>query len=153
MMFGQGDVLSQAENTVFGLNKSVKARMGFKSLLLKKYAPEAVAKITGLKPGDITSLARNFAKAKAPIALCGKGKGDLNGSLYEFMAVQSLNALVGNFNKSGGVFIQKPLPLSDWPEADMDHVAMEGLKKPRIDMAGTRRYPFTSSLINKHYFY
>ncbi len=125
-----------------------KDRMGFETLVLKKYSPEAVAHITGLNASDIISLAKDFARAKAPIAVCGKGKGNLNGSLFEFMAVQSLNALVGNINKPGGVLVHEPLPLSPWPDVEVDSVAREGLEKPPLDLAGSMRYPFAQSLIN-----
>jgi anaerobic selenocysteine-containing dehydrogenase len=125
-----------------------KEHRGFKSLVLEKYPPEIVAKITGLNSGDIVSLARDFARAKAPVALCGKGKGYLNGSLLEFMAVQALNALVGNINQPGGVLVHPPLPLSPWPEVEKDAIAREGLMKARLDQAGSRRFPFAQSLIN-----
>ncbi|HID31188.1 MAG TPA: molybdopterin oxidoreductase, partial [Desulfobacterales bacterium] len=113
-----------------------KRHMGFRTLVLQKYAPETVSKITGLNANDIVALAKAFAKAKAPIALCGKGKGDLNGSLLEFMAIQSLNALVGNINMPGGVLVHDPLPLSPWPEVAFDNINVDGLSKPRLDMAG-----------------
>ena len=120
----------------------------FEKLLLNKYNPEKVAKITGLKLMDIVSLAREFARAKAPVALFGKGKGGLNGSLYEFMAVHCLNALVGNINRPGGVLVHDPLPLKPWPDVKLDAIAQGGLGKARLDMAGSKRYPFTQSLIN-----
>ena len=85
-----------------------KNHMGYKTMVLNSYSPDQVAEITGLNPKDIVSLARDFAGAKAPIATCGKGKGYLNGSLYEFMAVQSLNALVGNINMPGGCACMRP---------------------------------------------
>ena len=125
-----------------------KEHRGFKTLVLEKYPPEIVAKITGLNPGDTVSLARDFARAKAPVALCGKGKGYLNGSLFEFMAVQALNGLVGNINQPGGVLVHGPLPLSPWPEVEKDAIAREGLKKARLDQAGSSRFPFAQSLIN-----
>lgn len=91
-----------------------KTHTGFKTMVLQKYSPGAVSKVTGVDAGRIVSLARAFAKAKAPLALCGKGKGDLNGCLFECIAVQALNALAGNINKPGGVFVQESLPLKDW---------------------------------------
>jgi anaerobic selenocysteine-containing dehydrogenase len=121
---------------------------GFQSLVMKKYSPSIVASITGISADSIASLAKAFARSKSPIAVCGKGKGDLNGSLFEFMAILSLNALVGNINRPGGVLIQDPLPLGTWPDVEMDDVAMEGLLKTRLDQAGTQRYPFSLSLIN-----
>ena len=121
---------------------------GFKTMVLDRYTPAKVARITGLKANRIVSLAKSFSTANAPVAICGKGKGLLNGSLFEFMAVQGLNALVGNINKPGGVFIQKPLPLSMLPKIEEDRVTINGLKKPRLDMAGNAEAPFAHSLIN-----
>jgi len=121
---------------------------GFKTLVLKNYPPERVSQITGVRPDVIVKLAAAFMRAKAPVAIYGKGKNELNGSLYEFMAVQSLNALTGRINRAGGVLLPDPLPLSPLPDFDGDAIAQAGLKKPRLDQAGTRRYPFTHSLIN-----
>ena len=126
-----------------------KSHTGFRTLVLKKYAPEKVARITGLKPGDIVALARDFARAKSPVAISGKGKGALNGDLLEFMAILGLNALVGNINRPGGVLVHEPLPLSPLPEPDMDAIARAGLEKGRLDQAGSRRYPFSRSLLNR----
>jgi anaerobic selenocysteine-containing dehydrogenase len=124
-----------------------RARRGFKSMVLERYALAAVAQATGLDADLIVAVAKGFAAAKAPIALCGKGKGNLNGDLYEFMAVQSLNALVGNINQSGGVLVHdRPLPDS-WPEIGPDATASEGLRRARLDQAGTEVYPFSGSLV------
>jgi anaerobic selenocysteine-containing dehydrogenase len=90
---------------------------GFKTQVLQMYSPEAVSKVTGVDAGQIVSLARAFAKSKAPLALCGQGKGDLNGSLFECIAVQALNALTGNINKPGGVLVYDSVPLKDWGPA------------------------------------
>jgi menaquinone reductase, molybdopterin-binding-like subunit len=92
-----------------------KSHMGFKDLVLRNYTPEMVSRITGTDPGQIISLARAFAGARAPLALCGKGKGDLNGSLLECLAVQSLNALTGNINRPGGVLVCDDVPFHDLP--------------------------------------
>ncbi len=125
-----------------------KDHIGFKTMVLNNYSPDQVAQITGLNPKDIISLGRDFATAKAPIAICGKGKGTLNGSLFEFMAVHSLNALVGNINRPGGVIVHNPVPLSHLPEIETDSIAREGLKTQRIDQAKSINYPFSNSLIN-----
>ncbi len=121
---------------------------GFKSVVLKNYSPAQVEKITGVDASTIVALAENFSKAKTPVAIYGKGKNNLNGSLYEFMAVQSLNAIAGRINRPGGVLLPEPLPLSPFPDFEPDEVAAEGLKKPRLDGAGSPAYPFSQSLIN-----
>lgn len=53
--------------------------------------------------------------------------------LYESMAIHSLNALVGNINKPGGILTQKEIPVTPWPTVAMDDVAKEGDGKARID--------------------
>ena len=125
-----------------------KEHVGFKTVVLKEYSPAQVAGITGLKPAQIVSLAIDFAKAKAPVALFGKGKGALNGSLYETMSVMALNALTGNLNRPGGLLVCDPLPLDGLPDFEQDAVAMTGTEKPRLDGAGTAHFPFSRSLIN-----
>ncbi len=139
------------DNHTFGFEDWIaedgRARQGFKSMVLEHCAPAAIAKATGLDADLIVAVAKGFADAKAPIALCGKGKGNLNGDLYEFMAVQSLNALVGNINRSGGVLVHhRPLP-DPWPEIGLDAIASEGAKRARLDRAGTTAYPFSGSLL------
>ncbi|MFC1866978.1 molybdopterin-dependent oxidoreductase [Thermodesulfobacteriota bacterium] len=140
------------ENHTFGFSdwnsSDGSIRKGFSRMVMEKYSPRRVEDITGIKGEEIVSIARNFARAKAPVALCGKGKGELNGSLYEFMAVHALNALTGNINRTGGTFIHDPLPLSPLPDLEMDSTARDGLKKERIDRAGGKIHPFSHSLFN-----
>jgi menaquinone reductase, molybdopterin-binding-like subunit len=123
-------------------------RKGFKTLVLEDYTPEKVARITGVDAEDIRELAKGFAKAKAPVAICGRGKGALYGSLYETMSVLCLNALVGGVNRTGGVFIHEPLPLGELP-AVQTSVTTKTADKGRIDRAGTGGlYPFSNTLLN-----
>ncbi|MGD9157625.1 MAG: molybdopterin-dependent oxidoreductase, partial [Desulfobacteraceae bacterium] len=131
------------DNRTFGFEAHSKYK-GFKDLVLEDYTPEKVSAITGVKPEEISATARAFAKAKSPVAICGKGKGQLNGDVLEFMAVHALNALTGNINKPGGVFISAPLPLSSLPEAEIDDLASESLKEPCLSMEGFRLNSYCS---------
>ncbi|MBW2066396.1 MAG: molybdopterin-dependent oxidoreductase [Deltaproteobacteria bacterium] len=143
---------SFVEKHTFGFHDWVdaegKAHVGFRTILEQKYSPGIVAEITGLRARDIVSLAKDFARSKRAIALAGKGKGGLNGSLYEFMAVQCLNALKGNINQPGGVLIHDTRPFFALPDFEPDHIAKEGLEKEPVDRAGTRDFPFGESLIH-----
>ncbi len=109
----------------------------FAELALKGYAPARVAEATGLKAEAIVALAHDFAGAKAPLAVYGKGKGTLNGSLHESLAVHALNALKGNINRPGGMLVPQPLPLSPLPEPQLDGIARKGLEaghgEPALD--------------------
>lgn len=123
-------------------------RRGFKTLVLEDYSPERVAEITGIEANEIELTARDFASAAAPVAVCGRGKGVLHGSLYESMAVLALNALVGGINRTGGVFINDPVPLAALPEISPEPSEAPDPEKERIDRAGTAAYPFSRSLFN-----
>jgi len=121
---------------------------GFSRIVSERYSPRIVENMTGIDSNVITEAAREFALAKAPIALAGRGKGLSPGSLYGFMAVHALNALVGRVNRQGGALITDDLPLAPWPEVEYDPAATDGLSKERVDCAGTSRYPFAGSLIH-----
>jgi menaquinone reductase, molybdopterin-binding-like subunit len=122
---------------------------GFSTIVMEKYTPQAVEKITGIESKEIINVARKFASANRPIALAGRGKGILPGSLYDFMCIHSLNALAGRINMKGGVLAPDELPLAKWPDVKYDSVATDGAGKERIDKAGGDKYPFAESLINK----
>jgi len=132
----------------FGFNDSQspdgEKQIGYKTLVLNNYSPSRVAEITGIDSEKIVRLAKEFAGAERPVALCGKGKGALNGSIYEFMAIHGLNALVGNINQSGGVLTKDPLPLSYFPEIK----AGPGIQKPSIPRTGNTDFPFSNNLLN-----
>ncbi|HJX33777.1 MAG TPA: molybdopterin-dependent oxidoreductase [Desulfatiglandales bacterium] len=121
---------------------------GFKTLVLENYSPEKVERITGVDAHEIRLIARDFANAAAPIAICGRGKGALYGSLYESMSVLSLNALVGGINRSGGIFIHEPFPLAGLPDPRTDSATGDALAGARMDNAGSGGYPFSISLLN-----
>ena len=113
------------------------------------FPPEIVSKITGISAGTILTLARDFAAARKPLAICGQGQGHVPGSLQAFLAVHTLNALVGNINRPGGVWAVPEPDYIDWPELEIDAVAAQGLQKPRIDGAGTYRYPNARYLLHR----
>ncbi|MFH2046297.1 MAG: menaquinone reductase molybdopterin-binding-like subunit QrcB [Pseudomonadota bacterium] len=93
--------------TLFNINFVKSNTSGFAkfaAFVQSFYSPDKLEKITGIKKETIETLAKDFASAAKPLAVCGKGQGKEQGFLGEVMAVQALNALVGNINKKGGVF-------------------------------------------------
>lgn len=122
---------------------------GFKRLLLEEYGPDKVAAITGIDKNAIFRLAAEFARAKRPIAVCGRGQGDQPGAIGEFMAVQALNALVGNINRPGGFWTLPEPEYIDWPELEMDGIAAAGMQRERSDGAGNANYPYTRYRVNQ----
>lgn len=122
---------------------------GWQKAILANYKPEAVAAATGVPASDIQTLAREFAGARKPLAICGRGQGNTPGSLKESMAVHALNALVGSLQRPGGVWAIPEIEYIDWAEAEMDALAVEGLQKDRLDGAGTDAFPFAKYLPNR----
>ena len=131
------------------VGKDGKKHDGFKTVVLKHYAPSAVAGITRVDPDLIADIARSFAKASHPLALCGRGQGRTPGAVHEVMAVHALNALVGNINQKGGVWAV-PLPdYVNWPEPKLDGIAEKGLATARVDGAGGEAYPHARYLLTR----
>lgn len=134
------------QNFINGYTAGLSARS---QQIIDGFPPEIVSKITGISPGTILALAKDFVAAGRPLAICGQGQGHLAGSLQAFLAVHTLNALVGNINQPGGVQAVPEPDYIDWPEPEIDAVAAEGLQKPRIDGAGSYRYPNARYLLHR----
>jgi anaerobic selenocysteine-containing dehydrogenase len=121
----------------------------YKKLILEQFSPSAVSKMTGIDEDSITELAREFSRARSPLAICGRGAGRTPGSLQDFMAVHMLNALVGNLNRPGGLAAVPELDYIDWPDVEMDASASKGMQQPRIDGAGSAKYSQARYLLDR----
>ena len=121
----------------------------FTRLVNSRYTPDKVAANCGISEDQIVKTALAFAGARKPIALNGRGKGLTPGSLKEALAVQLLNALVGNFNKSGGMQILVALDYIQWPGLRLDDIAATGVKSIRADNAGKGLYAASDSLVHR----
>jgi anaerobic selenocysteine-containing dehydrogenase len=121
----------------------------FRSQVLDLYPPASVAQICGIGKDVIVELARNFAAAQRPLAICGRGQGRVAGSLKEFAAIHALNALAGNINQVGGVWGMDDNQTTAWPEVVTDDVAAAGLELARIDGAGSGDYAQAAHLLDR----
>ncbi len=121
----------------------------YKKLVLDGYAPSDVSKTTGVKVESIRGLARDFARAAKPLAICGRGAGNSSGNLPEFLAVHMLNALVGNLNRAGGLLAVPEPDYIDWPDVEMDEAASQGMQQARIDSAGSDKFPNARYLLDR----
>ncbi len=118
---------------------------GFRTLVLRDYAPDHVSAITGVAEETIERLAREFAAARPAAVAAGDVSGYSN-SLYSQWAVHTLNALVGSIDAPGGVLRQMEAPLASWPEPTLDEIAAQGLAQPRADGAATAEFPLSESV-------
>jgi len=136
------------ENHAFGFedwtDEGGEAHMGFKSLVLKSYSPGTVSAITGVPMETIKRLAREFAATKPAVAI-GETGWHTNG-LFTQMAIHALNGLMGSIDVPGGMVRQEAPPFDPWPDLVQDEVARRGLAKPRLDQAGTKRYPLANGV-------
>ncbi|MBW1988780.1 MAG: molybdopterin-dependent oxidoreductase [Deltaproteobacteria bacterium] len=121
---------------------------GFKRTVLENYSPDKLAKITGVAPERVRKIAREFARARKPVAICGTAQGDQAAALYHVMAVQALNALAGNINRPGGMQILEAEGPFPWPDVQKDAKAEKGLEKPRLDAPAAKPYPLADGLIH-----
>ena len=135
-------------DTNFVLNYT-KGFEDWKRLVMDDYGPDSVAAITGIDSTTIAVLARSFANASRPLAICGRGDGSSPVSLKESMAVHALNALVGNVNKKGGIWAVTDTDYISWPEIEMDARASVGMQHERLDGAGSKKYQFPPYLLNR----
>ena len=108
--------------------------------LLTDYEAQKVAQVTGIDAAAIIELAKGFARADRPLALCGRGKAQTAGSLRETAAVYLLNALADNINQEGGMWAVPEADYIQWPDVAIDDLASAGLSQPRIDGAGAGKY-------------
>ena len=121
----------------------------YKKLVTDGFSPAIVSKMTGLDVSVITALARDFAGARKPLAICGRGAGTSPGSLQDFLAVHVLNALVGSINEAGGIVAVPEPDYINWPDVEMDATASRGMQQMRIDGAGSGKFVSTRYLLNQ----
>jgi anaerobic selenocysteine-containing dehydrogenase len=121
----------------------------YKKLVMDGFSPSTVSQMTGIDIESITGLARDFSRARKPLAICGRGAGSSPGSLQDFMAVHMLNALVGNLNQAGGMVAVPESEYSAWPDAEMDGIASKGMQQVRLDGAGSEKYTNARYLLDR----
>ncbi|MBI4338443.1 MAG: molybdopterin-dependent oxidoreductase [Chloroflexi bacterium] len=119
---------------------------GWKDLVLQKYSPEWASEVTGVPVETIVRIAREFATTRPAIAAGERGASMQTNGVYNRMAIHALNALVGSIDVPGGVLVQKGPPLSADPSVVQDEISKTGAGQPRIDYAGTKRYPMAGKV-------
>ncbi|MEW6455493.1 MAG: molybdopterin-dependent oxidoreductase [Acidobacteriota bacterium] len=141
------------ENFTFGFfdwtDESGVVHKGFKDFVTKEYYLDDISVKTGVSVADIVRIAKEFAETKPAIAIVDLGVGNYTNSLYSNFIIHSLNALVGSIDKKGGVVVPSEIPLESFPSVTHDRTSEEGIKKPRIDKAGTDLFPLATDVVNQ----
>lgn len=104
----------------------------FRDLVLRKYHPDRISGITGVPVIEILKISREFAAGKPSIAIPMEDISHFSARLYDIMAIMALNALVGNINKEGGIYIFH----HDYPDLPSpvvrDEISKRGHSKPSV---------------------
>ncbi len=121
----------------------------WKQVILNKYNANTVSNITGVDEPTIRMIAKNFARASSPIAVCGRGQGHVPGNMREYLAVHALNALKGCIDRRGGIFAIPDDNYINWPPPEIDSIAAAGKMKKRIDGARSDQFEDSEHLLHR----
>jgi len=105
---------------------------GYRSVVLRHYRTEEVSSITGVPVERIVSLAKAFAERGRGVAVCGADVLQAPDGLLSGLAVHSLNVLMGNVNRAGGVVFSADPPLAPLVAPTLDATARAGLSAKPI---------------------
>ena len=89
-----------------------RSHIGFRSLVREEFRLSHVSEITGIPTETLVRVARRFADGPGGIALGPQQVPGQPGRLSDALAVQALNAMVGNIGALGGVRL---MPERGWP--------------------------------------
>lgn len=117
----------------------------FREMVLEEYPPKVVSGFTGVSEAAIETIAKEFAATRPAVAIAERGAGMHTNGVYTRMAIHALNALVGSIDSKGGILTQRHPQISQWPVVVQDDISRKGAATPRLDGAGSRKYPLAES--------
>ena len=85
---------------------------GFRRLLIERYYPDRVAQFCGCDPSAVVRVAHRLARASSPVVVAGGEAASGSNATWTGVAAHSLNALLGAFDRPGGVVQPPPIPLT-----------------------------------------
>jgi len=98
-----------------GTDEHGRQRKGFRRLLMESYYPDRAAQFCGVDPAAIVRVARRFAESPNAVATVGGEAMRGSNATFAVMAVHALNALMGAFDRPGGVTMAPPIPVTQMP--------------------------------------
>jgi len=125
-------------------DRSGEKHLGFKSIVLGNYYPERVAGITGLSSTTILELGRELGHTRPAVVIGDGGAIDNANGTFSLMAVQSLNALLGNYEQEGGVFFVDEPPFAPLPGVVEDSAAKSGNQQTPVADSPDLSFPLTN---------
>ena len=117
--------------------------LGFKSDILANYYPENVSKISGVPAETILEIGRELGNNPPAIVIGDNSATDNTNGSFTQMAVYSLNALLGNIEKEGGIFFVDAPPFSELPPLKLDATAKTGFSQLKITQTPDSSFPLS----------
>ncbi len=110
---------------------------------IASHTPEWAAAETGLDPSLIRATAREFADRRpASIVHPGRRVNWYGDDTQRSRAIALLNALLGNWGRKGGLFLQAGIDVAAYPLPKYPKSS-----KPKADNPGGERYPFADEAV------
>lgn len=86
---------------------------GQREAALESFRPEAAASVTGVPAERIERIAKELAEHQPGLVIGGGSAGAHTNGLFNLQAIYSLNVLMGNTNKPGGVRLNPQFPVAE----------------------------------------
>ena len=109
---------------------------GFEQMVRTNYAPALTVEATGIPAATVERLAHGLAEQRPALVASDGSVSAASNGLATAIAVFALNALLGNLQRAGGVYLQRDAGLADWAVP-----AGDAVRVPRLDGAGTAACP------------
>ena len=106
---------------------------GFKAFVLTNYPPRRVSEITGVPIHTIAKISEEFARNRPALAIGWYRSAETTNAVYNLMAIESLNALVGSVDTPGGVIRLQNPPLAAWSPSVQGEPSVTASNHPRLD--------------------
>ncbi|MDH3252690.1 MAG: molybdopterin-dependent oxidoreductase, partial [Ignavibacteria bacterium] len=117
--------------------------VGFKNMVLGNYYPERVEELTGVPSPTILQLGREIGITRPSLVIGDQGAIDNTNGTFATMAIHSLNALLGNFEREGGILSVNDPPFTKFSAVRTDPTAREGNRQKPIGLSEDHTFPLT----------
>lgn len=115
------------------IDEKEKRKIGFKNSILRDIRLDHISDLTGVPLRTIIEIAKEFSANKPALAVADCNLSFHEKGFFNILAVQFLNALVGNIDSPGGILRQRKAPLTEMPPVALDDSAKKALSQERID--------------------
>jgi len=122
---------------------------GFRTIVLRDYPPKVASSASGVPEETIVRVAREFGNARPAVALADHGATRYSNGLFISWAVHCLNALAGSIDVPGGVLTAPAIAFTPMPPPQVDPVAEQGRRRPRLDGAQMQAGSLVSTAVQR----